>query len=123
MSKRQDRPNAIAWLLKHHPELSDAQLCKLIGTTKPTIGAIRDRTHWNAANLKAQNPVTLGLCSEADLEKEVALAPRRAAPTPAAGYEDAPVEAEAPPTRSDKVTIPSFLADGLRRPTPEDREH
>ena len=80
VSKRQDRPDALAWLLKHHPNLSDAQICKLIGTTKPTIQAVRDKTHWNAVNIKARNPVTLGLCSEADLEKAVALArPRGAA--------------------------------------------
>ncbi|MBF0355660.1 MAG: DUF1013 domain-containing protein [Alphaproteobacteria bacterium] len=80
VSKRQDRPDAIAWLIKHHPELSDAQLCKLIGTTKPTINSVRDRSHWNHQNIKPRNPVTLGLCSEADLEKMVALArPRQAA--------------------------------------------
>ncbi len=77
VSKRQDRPDAIAWLLKHHPELTDGQLCKLIGTTKATIQAVREKTHWNAANIKPRNPVTLGLCTEADLEKAVALAPRR----------------------------------------------
>src|SRR6516225_1276498 len=69
VSKRQDKPDAIAWLLKHHPELSDAQLCKLIGTTKDTIAKVRDRSHWNTANIKPRNPVTLGLCSEPDLEK------------------------------------------------------
>jgi len=74
VSKRQDRPDAIAWILKHHPELSDAQICKLIGTTKPTIQSVRDKTHWNAANIKPRNPVTLGLCNEADLEKMVTLA-------------------------------------------------
>lgn len=77
VSKRQDRPDAIAWLLKHHLELSDAQICKLIGTTKPTITGVRDRTHWNTANIKPRNPVTLGLCSEADLEKKVILAKGR----------------------------------------------
>ncbi len=74
VSKRQDKPDAIAWLLKHHPELSDAQLCKLIGTTKDTIAKVRDRSHWNSANIKPRNPVTLGLCTEADLEKAVVLA-------------------------------------------------
>lgn len=83
VSKRQDRPDAIAWLLKHHPELSDGQLCKLIGTTKNTIQAVRDKSHWNTPNIKPRNPVTLGLCSEADLEKAVALAPRRPAIHPA----------------------------------------
>ena len=77
VSKRQDRPDAIAWLLKHHPELTDAQISRLIGTTKPTILSVRDRSHWNAQNIKPQNPVTLGLCTEAELEKVVAIARRR----------------------------------------------
>lgn len=76
VSKRQDRPDAIAWILKHHPELSDAAISKLIGTTKPTIQSVRDKSHWNAANIKPRNPVTLGMCSEADLEKVVALSGR-----------------------------------------------
>ena len=79
VSKRQDRPDAIAWLLKQHPELSDAQICKLVGTTKTTIEAIRSRSHWNIAAIKPRNPIILGICSEADLEKALALAaPRRA---------------------------------------------
>ena len=83
VSKRQDKPDAIAWLVKHHPELSDAQLCKLIGTTKDTIAKIRDRSHWNTANIKPRNPVTLGLCTEPDLEKAVILArPRGSRPAP-----------------------------------------
>ena len=92
VSKRQDRPDALAWILKHHPDLSDAQICKLIGTTKPTIQAIRDKTHWNTSNIKPRNPVTLGLCSEADLEKAVALArPRGGQPSaPAVIYPDEP---------------------------------
>jgi len=77
VSKRQDRPDAIAWILKHHPELTDAQIARMIGTTKPTILSVRDRTHWNATNIKPQNPVTLGLCTEADLEKAVVIAQRR----------------------------------------------
>ncbi len=78
VSKRQDRPDAIAWLVKNYPELSDAQISKLIGTTKPTITAVRERTHWNTANIKPQNPVGLGLCSEAELEKVVNVARARA---------------------------------------------
>jgi hypothetical protein len=81
VSKRQDRPDAIAWLLKNYPEMSDAQVSKLIGTTKPTINTIRDRTHWNTANIKAQNPVGLGLCSANDLEKTVVIARARAGTT------------------------------------------
>jgi len=78
VSKRQDRPDAISWLLKNYPDLTDAQIAKLIGTTKPTINAVRDRTHWNATNIKSRNPVSLGLCSENELEKEVAVARARA---------------------------------------------
>ena len=77
ISKRQDRPDAIAWLLRTHPELSDAQISRLIGTTKPTINAVRDKTHRNTANITPQSPVYLGLCSGADLEKMVAVARAR----------------------------------------------
>jgi hypothetical protein len=77
ISKRQDKPDGIAWLLKNHPELSDAQVCKLLGTTKSTIAAVRDRTHWNSPNLVPQDPVTLGLCSQIDLDAEVKKAARR----------------------------------------------
>ncbi len=68
VSRRQDRPNAILWLLKNHPELKDSQIMRLVGTTKPTIIAIRERSHWNSPNLVAQDPVTLGLCSQIDLD-------------------------------------------------------
>lgn len=79
VSKRQDRPDAISWLLKHHPDLTDAQISRLIGTTKSTIISVRDRSHWNAANIKPQNPVTLGLCTEPELEKMAIIAQRRVA--------------------------------------------
>lgn len=78
ISKRQDRPDAIAWLLRTYPELSDAQISRLIGTTKPTINAVRDKTHRNSQNIKPQSPIYLGLCSGADLEKMVAIARARA---------------------------------------------
>ena len=78
LSKRQDRPDAIAWLVRNQPDFSDSQISKLIGTTKPTINAIRERSHWNMPNIKPQNPVNLGLCSSDDLEKAVALARARA---------------------------------------------
>jgi Uncharacterized protein conserved in bacteria len=78
VAKRQDRPDAIAWLLKNYPELSDSQVCKLIGTTKPTIDKVRDRTHWRSSDIKPRNPVGLGLCSESDLQREVDLARARA---------------------------------------------
>lgn len=68
ISRRQDRPNAIAWFLFHHKEVTDAQISKLIGTTKSTINAVRDRTHWNTQNIKPVDPVTLGLCSQIELD-------------------------------------------------------
>jgi uncharacterized protein len=76
IAKRQDKPDAIAWLLKSHPELSDGQISKLIGTTKPTIQAVRDRTHWNAAGIKPRHPVALGLCTLQELEDAVTRANR-----------------------------------------------
>ncbi|MEN8722656.1 MAG: cell cycle transcriptional regulator TrcR [Alphaproteobacteria bacterium] len=77
VSKRQDRPDAILWLLRHHAELADAQVGRLVGTTKPTIQSIRDRSHWNINNLKPVDPVQLGLCSQADLDEAVQKAARR----------------------------------------------
>ena len=77
VSRRQDRPNAILWLLRHHPELRDAQIMRLVGTTKSTIDSIRERTHWNAANLQPQDPVALSLCSQIDLDTEVQKAAKR----------------------------------------------
>ena len=77
VSKRGDRPDAIAWLLRYHPELSDSQVMKLVGTTKTTIAAIRDRTHWNTPNIKPVDPVSLGLCSQIDLDFAVQKAARK----------------------------------------------
>ncbi|MEC9369162.1 MAG: cell cycle transcriptional regulator TrcR [Pseudomonadota bacterium] len=77
VSRRQDRPNAVQWLLRHHPELKESQIMRLVGTTKPTIQAIRERTHWNAANLQPADPVTLGLCTQIDLDREVRRASKR----------------------------------------------
>jgi hypothetical protein len=77
VSRRQDRPNAVLWLLRNHPEMKDSQIIRLVGTTKPTIAAIRDRTHWNSNNLVAQDPVALGLCSQIDLDTEVQKAATR----------------------------------------------
>jgi uncharacterized protein len=71
VSRRQDRPNAILWLVRNHPELKDAAIMRLVGTTKHTIAQIKDRTHWNAATLSPMDPVTLGLCSQIDLDMEV----------------------------------------------------
>ncbi len=71
LSKRQDRPAAILWLVKFHPELSDGQISKLVGTTKPTIQAIRERTHWNISNIQPIDPVALGLCKQSELDAVV----------------------------------------------------
>lgn len=69
LNKRQDKPDAVSWLLRHHGNLSDNQIIRLLGTTKSTIDKIRDRSHWNLKNLKPRNPVELGLCTEKDLEE------------------------------------------------------
>ena len=71
ISRRNERPNAIKWLLRSHPELKDAQIMRLVGTTKTTIASVRDRTHWNASTLTPMDPVTLGLCSQIELDFEV----------------------------------------------------
>lgn len=71
VSKRQNRPDAIAWMVRNHPEVADSQIAKLLGTTKTTIQSIRDRTHWNSANLQPQDPVGLGLCTQVDLDAVV----------------------------------------------------
>ena len=71
VARRGDKPDGIAWLVKHHPELKDSQIVKLIGTTKETIGKIRERTHWNIANITAKHPAMLGLCSQGDLDAAI----------------------------------------------------
>ena len=78
VSKRQDKPDGIAWLLRNHPEVSDAQISKLIGTTRNTITAIRERSHWNIQNIQPKDPVTLGLCSQRELDSVVARAAKKA---------------------------------------------
>jgi hypothetical protein len=85
LSKRQDRPNAILWLVRNHPELKDAQISRLVGTTKATIDQIRGRTHWNSASLAPMDPVTLGLCSQIDLDLEVQRASSGRAPAAPVG--------------------------------------
>ncbi|AUH65619.1 DUF1013 domain-containing protein [Paracoccus zhejiangensis] len=79
LSKRQDRPAAILWLVKFHPELADAQIAKLVGTTKPTIQAIRERTHWNIANIQPIDPVALGLAKQTELDSAVQKAAKKKA--------------------------------------------
>jgi hypothetical protein len=77
LSKRQDRPAAIAWLVKFHPELTDGQISRLVGTTKPTIQSIRDRSHWNMANIQPVDPVALGMCRQGELDAAVAKAVKK----------------------------------------------
>ena len=106
VSKRQDKPDAIAFLLRHFPELTDAQICKLLGTTKPTIAAVRDRTHWNSANIRPRDPVILGLCRQVDLDDAIGKAR-------AAGRKRAPEEAPPPPAEEKephRTNIPSWMA-------------
>jgi hypothetical protein len=79
LSKRQDRPNSILWLVKFHPELADAQIARLVGTTKPTIASIRERTHWNIQNMTPIDPVALGLCRQSELDAEVQKAAKKRA--------------------------------------------
>ncbi|WP_118857568.1 DUF1013 domain-containing protein [Sphingomonas mesophila] len=78
VSKRQDKPDGIAWIIKNHPEVSDGQIGKLIGTTRTTIAAIRDRSHWNMANITPKDPVTLGLTTQRELDAAVAKAEKAA---------------------------------------------
>ena len=92
LSRRQDRPAAILWLVRNHPELKDAQVMRLVGTTKTTLQSIRDRTHWNAASLTPMDPVTLGLCSQIDLDFEVGRAAKDRAPLEERGETLLPVE-------------------------------
>jgi hypothetical protein len=96
VAKRQDKPDGISWLVRHHPELKDSQIARLIGTTKTTIQAVRERTHWNSPNIRPRDPVLLGLCSQIDLNAAVDKA-RRAAekagitlPKPEVEHEQAP---------------------------------
>lgn len=97
VSKRQDKPDGIAWILRNHPEMSDAQISRLIGTTRNTITAIRERSHWNIQNIQAKDPVTLGLCSQRELDAIVAKAAKRA------GIEDEAVAGA--DSRSDKEKL------------------
>ena len=82
VSKRQDKPDGVAWLIRNHPELSDGQIGKLIGTTRSTIQALRERTHWNIANIQPKDPVTLGLTTQRELDAAVAKAAKAAGTDP-----------------------------------------
>ena len=97
VAKRQDKPDGVAWLLRHHPELKDSQIARLIGTTKNTIEAVRERTHWNSPNIRPRDPVLLGLCNQGDLNQMVEKA-RRAAERAGITLPKAPeIEAETNP--------------------------
>jgi len=105
VSRRHERPNAVLWLLRNHPELKDSQIMRLVGTTKPTIAQIRERAHWNSPNLVPQDPVTLGLCSQIDLDAEVAKAAKR-------------VERKEEATRGGETLLPTEVTTA-RPPEPE----
>lgn len=128
VSKRHDRPAAILWLLRYHPEISDAQVSRLVGTTKPTIVSVRDRTHWNIQQLKPSDPVSLGLCSQQDLDDAITKARRReqrrleterAAAAKAAAATATPPPASEPPASEPPAAEPAPARDD-RRPEPED---
>jgi len=132
VSKRQDRPNAILWLVRNHPELKDAQISRLVGTTKSTIEQIRERTHWNSANLTPMDPVTLGLCSQIDLDLEVERA-SKGRPLPTAAELGATLESaqetEKLPYSTDREDEKEIDADAvfaklksLKSSTPDDDE-
>ena len=103
VSKRQDKPDGIAWIIRNHPEISDAQIGKLIGTTRNTINAIRNRSHWNIQGIQPKDPVTLGLCSQRELDAAVAKAAKRSgAEAPEEGEE---AETAATDTRDDRARL------------------
>lgn len=106
VSKRQDRPNAILWLVRNHPELKDAQIMRLVGTTKSTIQSVRDRSHWNSQQLQPMDPVTLGLCSQIDLDFEVLRAAKE---------KPAPAQEHATLLPASETTVPK------QAPEPEER--
>ncbi|MEM0991257.1 MAG: cell cycle transcriptional regulator TrcR [Pseudomonadota bacterium] len=106
VSKRKDRPSAIAWLVRYHPEMKDSQISKLLGTTKPTIQSIRDRTHWDIANIQPVDPVALGLCTQIALDAAVQKA----------AEEKAKLQ-EAVPTPEERISLMP-IADSLSEPEP-----
>jgi uncharacterized protein len=103
LSKRQDRPDAIAWLLRNHPELNDQVICKLLGTTKSTVQAVRDRTHWKSQDIRPRDPVLLGLCQQIELDDAVLRARIETGKGPAGA---APAAAQPPGTGPQPPTPP-----------------
>lgn len=113
LSKRQDRPAAILWLVKFHPELADAQIAKLVGTTKPTIASIRERTHWNIQNIQPIDPVALGLCRQTELDAAVQKAAKKAGTSGEVMTDDERrklVSTETSLAMSDEPRLPSSIA-------------
>ncbi|SCY78677.1 DUF1013 domain-containing protein [Paracoccus tibetensis] len=113
LSKRQDRPAAILWLVKFHPELQDAQIAKLVGTTKPTIASIRERTHWNIQNIQPIDPVALGLCRQTELDAAVQKAAKKKAAEGGVMTDDERrklVSTETSLSMSDEPRLPSSIA-------------
>ena len=119
VSRRHDRPNAILWLLRNHPELKDASIMRLVGTTKTTIQQIRERTHWNSAQLQPMDPVTLGLCSQIDLDFEVQRAAKDRPQT--AEADTGPTLMPAEVTTAPAVAAEPFGRDEPRRPAQEEK--
>jgi len=119
ISRRNERPNAIKWLLRNHPELKDAQIMRLVGTTKSTIDSVKEGTHWNNANITPMDPVTLGLASQIDLDLEVSRASKGAA-------SDVPemgtmlLTAEEALAGANRGAVDSEAADGIERPERDD---
>ena len=108
VARRQDRPNAIAWFVRNHPEISDAQISKLIGTTKTTIEAVRSRTHWNSQNIQPVDPVTVGLTTQVELDEAVrkAAAKKAKAEEKAKAQDDGAALAPAQQAGTDSVDAP-----------------
>lgn len=110
LSKRQDKPDAIIWLIRNHPEVNDAQIGKLLGTTKNTIRAVRERTHWNSQNIRSRDPVLLGLCTQIDLNALVARA-------------NSSGKAKAPPApdvnQPQRIVRPEPVAEAAQAPEPD----
>jgi len=107
VAKRQDKPDAIAWLLRHYPELTDAQIGRLVGTTKPTINAVRDRSHWNSPNLKPRSPVELGICKHDDLRLALEKAQRAVQRKAAKDRKATSATPDAPMTATEEALTPT----------------
>jgi hypothetical protein len=115
VSKRGEKPDAIAYLVKNHPELLDAQISRLLGTTKDTIAKVRDRSHWNASNIKPNNPVLMGLCKQSDLDAALKRASRRVAREQAAGGKSAPKHGFAATPKATADEQPEIDHDAMMR--------